>query len=243
MVLTPYEGRYRVVVLRQADRARPEAANSLLKTLEEPPSHVVLVLTAANPEALPSTVVSRCQRLDLRPAAREAIEAALVGRGVAADRAHLLAHLSGGRVGWALRAAEDPGLVERRRQQIDQLTGLLAGDRTERIRFAASKKMRDVTVTSRRIELWATWWRDLLLVCGRNGDHVLNVDRMDEFRNLAPQTSVAQVGLVLEAFQETATQLEANVNVQLALEGLLLKLPYWQEVMAAGGVESNAPAP
>ena len=73
-VLSPYEGGYRVFVLRRIDRASVEAANSLLKTLEEPPPHVVLVLTALDPEALPATIVSRCQRLDLRPAACDIVE-------------------------------------------------------------------------------------------------------------------------------------------------------------------------
>jgi len=66
-MLSSYEGRFRVYILRHVDMASLEAANSLLKILEEPPEHVVLVLTAVQPESLPATVVSRCQRLDLRP--------------------------------------------------------------------------------------------------------------------------------------------------------------------------------
>jgi DNA polymerase-3 subunit delta' len=76
-VLSPYEGRYRVFVLRRMDLATLEAANSLLKTLEEPPAQVVLILTAVQAEQLPSTVISRCQRLDLRPLSRHIVEASL----------------------------------------------------------------------------------------------------------------------------------------------------------------------
>ena len=110
-VLRPYEGRRRVFVLERIDLASIEAANSLLKTLEEPPGHVVLALTAVHAEALPATVVSRCQRLDLRPVAQATLEAALAGRGVPPEKARLLARLSGGRVGWALEASRDEALL------------------------------------------------------------------------------------------------------------------------------------
>jgi len=58
------EGRWKVFILRQMERATTEAANCLLKTLEEPPAHVILVLTASEADALPPTIVSRCQVLN-----------------------------------------------------------------------------------------------------------------------------------------------------------------------------------
>ena len=86
-VLLPYEGPRRVFILRRFDLATVEAANSLLKTLEEPPAHVVLILTAVDASALPPTVVSRCQRLDLRPVPPGVIQSALEQEGAPPDRA------------------------------------------------------------------------------------------------------------------------------------------------------------
>lgn len=225
-VLAPYQGRYRVFILCQADRATVEAANSLLKILEEPPAHVVLALTAIHAESLPPTVVSRCQRLDLRPATADVAEAALYRRGVAPEKAKLLARLSGGRIGWAFCAAEDDTILSQRQQDLDQWLKLLLADRVQRLDFAL-KASRDPKGARRQIELWTGWWRDLLLLCSCGEGYVINADRIDELGSMAAVTNIAQALEALQALQTTATQLDANVNVRLALEGLLLGLPRW----------------
>jgi len=234
--LSPYEGRYRVFVLRQFDRASVEAANSLLKTLEEPPAHVVLGLTATHAEALPSTVVSRCQRLDLRPAASHIIETALQEKKISTEKAQLLARLSGGRVGWAFNACVNDDPLHQREQDLDLLAELLAADRAKRFDFA-KKASRDGGGCRRQIALWIGWWRDLLLLCSQNDKGVMNVDRLGELRSLVQKTNESQIWSILSALQTTAAQLEANVNAQLALESLMLKLPEWQQASGPLSVE------
>jgi DNA polymerase-3 subunit delta' len=225
-VLRPYEGNYRVFVLRQADRATPEAADSLLKTLEEPPAHVVLVLTATHAGALPSTVLSRCQRLDLRPATYEVIETALARRGVPPSQAQLLARLSAGRMGWALSVWQDETLLQQRQQDLDRLLELLSSDRVQRLDFAW-KASRDPEGARRLLAVWTGWWRDLLLLCSQGPGYVLNVDRLDELQALINHSSTAQAWSTIRALQDACVQLDANVNARLALESLLLQLPHW----------------
>ena len=226
-VLSPYEGQRRVFVLRRMDLASVEAANCLLKTLEEPPGQVTLILTAVEVDLLPGTVVSRCQRLDLRPVSRPQIEAALQAQGIAREKARLLARLSGGRVGWALDAAGDEDMLEQRRQGLEDLARLLAADRVERLEYA-HRAGRDAAACREMIELWAAWWRDLLVLHARGEDHLLNVDRADELRSGAGRSTMSEARSMLANLQAAAAQLEANVNTRLAMEGLLLKLPHWQ---------------
>jgi DNA polymerase-3 subunit delta' len=241
-ILSPYEGHRRVFVLRRIDLVTVEAANSLLKTLEEPPPHVTLLLTAVDADLLPSTVVSRCQRLDLRPVARQRIEAALQDRGVLAERARLLARLSGGRIGWALEAAANEEVLDQRRQRLEELAQLLAVGRVERLEYA--HRVGGNAVACRDlVELWATWWRDLLVLNGQGDDHLLNVDGAGELRSWASQSSVPLASSMLDALQETAAQLEANVNPRLAMEGLLLKLPRWQPYGSTTGDMSRRQPP
>jgi len=80
VALSPVEGRWKGYILREMERATAEAANALLKTLEEPPSHAVLILTASEAEVLLPTIVSRCQTVPLRPLSQQAIAQALVSR-------------------------------------------------------------------------------------------------------------------------------------------------------------------
>jgi DNA polymerase-3 subunit delta' len=231
-VLRPYAGRYRVFILREADRATMEAADSLLKTLEEPPDHVVLVLTAVHAEALPPTVVSRCQCLDLRPATEQTVEIALREGGAPLAEAQLLARLSGGRVGWALHAWEDESVLRQRRQDLDQLIELLPGDRVKRLDLAW-KASRDPVAARRLIEIWAGWWRDVLLLRGQGREHVVNIDRMAELQSAAAQGDLSQAWAALRALQTATAQLEANVNARLALEGLFLSLPHRDQRVAS----------
>ena len=228
--LFPYEGRKRVLILRRMDLASTEAANSLLKTLEEPPAHVVLILTAVEVDALPPTVVSRCQRLDLRPLPRGQIEAALREKGAAVEKAQLLARLSAGRIGWAMEANGNATLLARRQRDLDGLVGLLPAGRIERLSLAQALG-RDSRASREMLELWAAWWRDLLLLSARGDGPVVNVDRLAELRSLARPERLSQAWATLRACQNAAAQIEDNVNPRLALEALFLKLPRWPAAM------------
>ena len=224
-MLTPYEGRYRVYILRNVDLASLEAANSLLKILEEPPEHVVLVLTAVQPESVPATVLSRCQRLDLRPVAHRVLETLLRDRGIAEPQAQLLVRLSGGRVGWVLDASGDNALLDHRQRDLDQMIQLFGATRVERLDFAWEIS-RKPDASRALIELWMVWWRDLLLVHNQGQDHVINIDRSDELGWMAGRSTMSQVRSTLDALQSAAAQLDANVNARLAWEGLMLNLPH-----------------
>ena len=124
--LSPYEGRTRVCLITDLHLATTEAANALLKTLEEPPPRVVLVLTATDIGLLLPTVVSRCQVLSLRPVATEVIINRLsVQEKCSPEQATMTARWATGRIGWALRAARDPGLLSARQLQMDNLVAML----------------------------------------------------------------------------------------------------------------------
>jgi len=222
-VLAPYEGRYRVFILRQMEQATLEAANCLLKTLEEPPAQVILVLTAIHSESLPPTIVSRCQHLGLRPVATPVIEEVLRDKGVAPIQAQLLARLSGGRLGWALQAATDEDLLRQRQQGLDQMVRLLAAGRIERL-ACAHEVSADPAAARQLVELWTCWWRDLALF-GQGAEGLVNVDQIEQYRPVSAQLTLAHELAILRALQATAAQLEANVNPRLALEGLFLQLP------------------
>src|SRR6185295_11580452 len=101
LTLKPYQANYRVAIFLRFQEANDNAANALLKTLEEAPSYSVLILTADNPEQLLPTIVSRCEVLRLRPLKIEEVKQDLEKKGIERDRANLIAHISGGRPGYA----------------------------------------------------------------------------------------------------------------------------------------------
>jgi DNA polymerase-3 subunit delta' len=225
LALAPMEGRFRVAILDGMDKATAEASNALLKTLEEPPPHVVLVLIAPEAEALLPTIVSRCQPIALRPLSVKVVRAALMERwGVESTRAESLAHLSGGRLGWAVMAAQDESVLARRAQLLDDLARLTGQGRVER--FAYAEEMAADSVAAREtLKLWQTWWRDALLLAAGSGAALTNSDRNDALRRHAAQFGVEGTRAAAANLGRALWQLDHNANARLALEVLMLDLP------------------
>ena len=225
LALAPFEGRYRVVIFDQFETATVEAQNALLKTLEEPPAYAVLIVLAADPELLLPTIVSRCQQIALRPLTIAQVREALLTRWqVAPVQADLLAHLSGGRLGWAVMAATDQSILTARATALDDLAQLLTADRGARFAYAETLTKKDDRLRA-TLDLWRTWWRDVLLAASGSTAELVNLDRVDQIRALAQRLTVAQATAAAEACGRALWQLDRNATARLALEVLLLDLP------------------
>ena len=221
--LRPYEGARKAFILVGADSMPEPAANALLKTLEEPPEDTVLLLTASDLSQVLPTIASRCREAALRPVSPQEIAAGLVAHGAEPEHAALLARLAGGRPGWAIAALGDPSRLEARAQQVEQLEGLLAQRRIARLPVAAG--FGDAAAAKAALDVWLGWWRDALLVQQECTDLVANADRLEPLRRLGAAHPTAQVWRAMARVQEARQQLDANANVRLAMEALLLDLP------------------
>jgi len=224
LALRPYEARYRVAVLRRFHEANPAAANALLKTLEEPPPGVILILTADAADLLLPTIVSRCQPLPLRPLPVEVVRAALMTRGAPPDTAQTLAQISGGRIGWAIRALADPAELAQRAEWLDLLETALQGTRRER--FALVEKLSlEKTGLQTMLDFWVGYWRDALLIASGSRAPITNYDRQAALQALAERAGMGAVQHALDATRRTSQHLNKNVNTRLALEVLMLDYP------------------
>ena len=227
--LKPFEGGTRVFIVEDAERLTPEAANALLKTLEEPPDQVVLVLLASEPSVLPPTVLSRCRLIELRPMPVEQVAHELRSRnGADSLRIEEIARLSGGRLGWALRAVREPELIDGRAERLQEVRDVLEG--TLEVRFAyaaklASRFASDQEPVVEELDLWRSWLRDVFLLKEGREDLLLNLSMTDALRSSASALSAAEIADAVHAVDETLDLLRRNVNARLALERLMLRLP------------------
>jgi DNA polymerase-3 subunit delta' len=225
LALTPYSARYRVALLLRFEEAHPSAANALLKTLEEPAPQVVLVLTAESAEALLPTVVSRCEVLRLRPSPVDEVSRALqASQGLDLEQAGLLAHIAGGRLGYALRLSQDPDQLEQRRAWLDDHLRLLAASRVERFAYAEGLA-KDKDTLRRALNTWLSLWRDVLLRSAGASASLANIDRESDIHSLAQEVSLPEALRLVSAIEHTQELLDKNVNPRLATEVLLLDLP------------------
>ncbi len=223
--LSPLEGRYRVFIIREIERATPPAANALLKTLEEPPPHVILLLTSHRRDLVLPTILSRCQIIGLRPTPLGQVRSALEQNWkVEPEQAELLARLSSGRMGWAIDAHTHPEAGQARSRRLDDLLALTANGYIGRLGYSESLSRQPETIEE-TLGLWATWWRDVLLVQRGIPDTIVNLDRRGQLVQQAALFRPEQVEGALTDLVQTLHRIKANVNARLALDVLALRLP------------------
>ena len=222
---SPHEGHWKVLLVPEAEGLTTQAANAFLKTLEEPPDQVVILMTSRDAELVLPTIRSRCQPLPMRPLPLSRVADALRQQGQhSEERTRLLARLSGGRIGWALQAQRDDTLLTRRAEALEAHGRLLRANRAERLLAAADLSKGDHALDM--LQTWAGWWRDLLLVQSGAASRISNIDQRAELDHLSHRLPPTASRAFLRELQRLLAVLETtNANGQLVWEVLLLKLP------------------
>lgn len=225
--LTPNESAHKVVLIDAFDAATTNAANALLKTLEEPPAYAHIVLIAQDADLLLPTIVSRSQQINLRPLSRQRVAEALRSRwGASEAQAGRLARISGGRIGWAVRAITDPAYQQRMEDALALLFDLLQQDLPTRFDTAEELTRGGAQVDlADMLEYWLTSWRDVLLIQGQNAASVTYQERQVVLSQIAERLPPRETLHVIQALESAQQALQRNANRQLMIENLLLTLP------------------
>tara|TARA_B110000263_G_C15286382_1_gene500999 strand:- start:603 stop:1775 length:1173 start_codon:yes stop_codon:yes gene_type:complete len=226
----PFEGSSKVFIIDDAQRMTIEAANTLLKTLEEPADDTFIILTSPTDEALPETVVSRCQRIDLRPVDPEVIESELIERFEAeVSQARSLSRLARGCPGWAIDALNDSTIVDGHNQAVLRFAEIVTGNIEERFRYArqtGGQFWRDRDAVLAEMQRWLEWWRDVAMMRHKLDDHATNTEWAELLSEIASQLKESQISAAVTSIQYATIALEANAVPQLTLEVLMLDLPW-----------------
>ncbi len=225
LALAPYEARYRVAVLLRFEEAHASAANAMLKTLEEPPAQDVVILTANSAESLLPTIVSRCELIRLRPLPTDETSRGLVALlGIPMDKADQLAHISGGRPGYAIRLNTQPQLLEQRRAFIEELVQLLSSSRRDRLAFAVTRLNNKDELRS-ELQVWSSFWRDVLIHATGVDASITNLDYSSQLKHLAAALGMDKARFYVSSIEDTLDRIDHNVNTRLAFEVLLIDFP------------------
>lgn len=244
--MTPVESPMKVFLVPEAGSLTEQAANVLLKTLEEPTSTTVFLLVAEAEDDLPSTVNSRCRTIHLGRVPDTTIEPALVERGVDPERATALARVSGGRPGMALDLIGDEDIDGFRKlwlglptrftgrpgeaaQLVDEVESWIAPlvektteatseDLTKDQREKAKRRIRSALMES-GLEILATWYADSVAI--QYGAPLRNSDlQVADLTLVSPKRAVANTELILDAVAD----LNANLRPTLLLTNLFTTL-------------------
>jgi DNA polymerase-3 subunit delta' len=227
--LRPYEGRMRVFIIQGADVLSVDAANALLKVLEEPPPDVLILLLTDNPAGVLPTVKSRCQTVAMRPLPEGQVEELLQAEhGVGAEQAHVTARLSRGCLGWAIEASRDPAVLAGVHQRTEKIADVVESGLEVRLAYAddlARRFQRDRAPAREELFLWLRWLRDLLLIQQGQNNTVANVSWQDTLERQARALTPHQTVRWLNQITETLEYLDRNANGRLVLDMLMLESP------------------
>ena len=226
--LRPMESDWRVTMIDDAETLQGVAQEALLKTLEEPPGYLVLMLLSDDVNALLPTIRSRCQVVELRPVARAVTASLLEATGVGADEAKTLAGLAGGRPGWAVRAARDGDVVTQQHAAVERALAWIGASGYDRL--VTALRVGD-GFTKGREEVFADLetvlglWRDALLLHAGQPDFVTYRAGVETLGQWVPGWELADIHQALCSVQTGIADLESNVRPRLALENMVLQWP------------------
>lgn len=234
----PLEGRCRVNILCNAQQMKAEAANALLKVLEEPPPENLIILTAFETTGLLPTIVSRCLHLRFQPLTGEEIASYLRQvHGEAPERADAAARLAGGSLSRALDLLDEQQLV-RRRCLLETLGTLHRMQATELL-GATKAWISQGADLGQDLEWVKTWTRDLLVhhLQAAGSEGFLNSDCAEEVKAAAPRFRPDQLLDLFDFLCLLQEGLRYNINKRLTVEAFLF---FWRS-LATGEESSGSP--
>lgn len=230
----PYQGGRKVFLIRQAETMTAEAANCILKTLEEPPEDTVFILVSARPQLLLPTILSRCQAVYFKGlAVPELIQGLVALKGVSGEEARLYASLAGGSMGRALSYATGSLLADR--DEVNALARTLRQCGPLEAVAMAEEVSESKSRALFTLDTLACWYRDLM-VCREAGDDgcLFNTDRVDIIKAEARHYDTARIMEIIEEIGSTKRKIEVNANTRLAIEALFLQISGGSAGDAAG---------
>ena len=221
----PAEGRRSILIVDQAHRMGSEAANALLKTLEEPPAHAVLMLLTASYHALLPTIRSRCRAIPFQQVPTAEIASFLIERrSLDREDAALRAGLSGGRIGAAIDL--DLDAFRSRRESLLRMLEMLLSRGDPGVAVARAEEIaRGAQAIEQSLEILMTLLRDLMILgaAGEAAPGLLNIDLLPRLRELAPRVNPEAPRLV-DHLDATFDGIRHRGNRQMLVENFLLDL-------------------
>lgn len=223
--IKPFESEHKIYIVPDASLMTTQAQNALLKTLEEPPEYVVIMLIVDNMDALLPTVVSRCSTITLNRLSDEEVENYLKNELlVPEETASVYAAMAMGRIGTAKKLALSDDFAEKMNESIQYLKKSKDIDAVERIdfnkHFSANKKE-----IYEYLDIFTIWFRDVLMFkATKETEDIIIKDEMSSIKKRASLSSYEGLQAILDAIDTARVRLRANVNPELVMELLLLTI-------------------
>jgi DNA polymerase III subunit delta' len=220
--IKPYEQGKRIVIIAGSHAMNPEASNALLKILEEPPENTLLILTTRQTTDLLPTIISRCQQIRFSPLTRDVlVDLLTMNDTLTPEEASAATALSGGSYTQALKMVRE-GWIPRRNWLANEISGL--NDQSTTSQLALAEKLAAGKTQLPDTLAWlVSWYRDLI-VFPFQPEQIVNHDLLHQIRAAAADADPLVLIGRMKAVQKALKQLQANANLRLTMDDLVLQL-------------------
>lgn len=219
----PYDSDHKIYIIESAEKLTKQAANSLLKTLEEPPSFATIILLVEDSGKLLPTLVSRCQQIKLSSVAQSKIKDLLLAEGLNKMQSEIVSSAAAGSPGKALEITKIDNYFEQRQEIYDFLKKIESKNTIEI--FAITDKLCSLLKNDFPcFDLLSDWYRDIMMIKQDYLDAVINQDYLEDLKKLAADLSLQNIIRNLELIAQSQEYIERNIREKLSLEVLFFKL-------------------
>ncbi|WP_026892557.1 DNA polymerase III subunit delta' [Lacrimispora aerotolerans] len=223
IMIRPYSSYYKIYIVDEAEKMTVQAQNALLKTIEEPPSYAIIMLLTTNQEAFLPTILSRCVQLKLKPLKDSVVKSYLMGSlGIKESRADIYAAFARGNLGRAIHLASSEEFQLLYSELLHMLKHLKEMDIIELLFYI--KKMKDENLDIYDcLDFMQLWYRDVLMYKVTQDINLLIFrEEFNTMKEMSAASAYDGIERILKAIDKARIRLEANVNMELAMELMLL---------------------
>ncbi len=219
----PYESERKLYIIDEADKMTVQAANSLLKTLEEPPSYATIILLAEEISSLLPTIISRCENVKLSNIPAEIIEKHLKEKGIEEKKAQISSIFSRGSPGRAFDFVNDEHTIENRKKLLDFLTSLPETSTVDI--FNRIEEINEIVQSDFPFfNLISGWYRDIILCKKESENQVVNFDYKTEIKKQVSEYSLEQLTSIIGLINKYEGYIKRNCRSDLTLQVLFIKI-------------------
>lgn len=220
--IKPYNSKYKIYMIEDAHLMTEQAQNALLKTIEEPPEYVIIMLLTSNSEKLLPTIVSRCVMLNLRPVNLTKIKNYLMQEMQIPDyKADVCAAFSQGNVGRAIKLAKSDDFNDMKNTTLRLVRNISSMEIYQMVEYIHEIQETKMNITE-FLDLLLVWYRDVLMFKTTNdANRIIFKEELAEIRKQASRSSYEGIENIIQAVKTGKARIEARVNIDLTLELLL----------------------
>ncbi len=223
--IKPYNGRYKVYIIDEAEKMTVQAQNAILKTIEEPPAYSVIIFLTNNDEIFLPTIISRCIVFKFRPIRNSVIMDYLIRRYKLPEyEAKMCASYAQGRVGRAVDLVTSDNFIKIRDEALSLVKNVYNYDVADLIDAVKRVAEYKINITD-YIDIIEMWFRDVLLFkVTKDANNLVFSDEINYIRKQASKSSYEGIENILRGCETAKQRLNANVNFDLAIELMLLNI-------------------